>query len=140
MLLKEPVVPYETLYDENNKASQPFTAEALLQCWNAYAETLEDKVHLKNTMINCKPVLLSEHHFELVVHNPGQRDAVLNHSVALLRTLRAQLKNSQIQLNVRIDETNEKKLAFTATEKYEYLNTVNPLLSTLRDAFDLTLD
>lgn len=118
----------------------PFSEEELIRCWDTYAEKIEKKVHLKNTMINCKPVLKENFLFEVVVHNPGQQEELLNHNADILRTLRTQLKNGKIQMKTRIDTTNEKRLAYTSKEKFEALNETNPLLSKLVDEFNLTFD
>lgn len=91
-------------------------------------------------MLNCLPTLLDNYQFEVVVHNPVQKDELTNCCIDLLNFLRTQLNNSSIQMLTRIDETNEKKLAYTSTEKYEHLNNINPLLSKLKDEFDLTID
>lgn len=91
-------------------------------------------------MINCRPVLLDNFQFEVVVHNPVQKDELASCCIDLLNVLRIQLKNTSVQMHIRIDETNEKKLAYTSTEKYEHLNSINPLLSKLKDEFDLTID
>jgi len=91
-------------------------------------------------MINCLPTLTDNHQFEVVVHNPVQKDELASCCIDLLNALRTQLNNSSIQMQIRIDETNEKKLAYTATEKYEHLNNINPLLSKLKDEFDLSID
>ena len=119
-----------------------FTEEDLVRCWDAYAASgiIDKKVYLKNTMINCKPVLQENYFFEGGVHNPGQQDELSNGCVDLLNYLRAQLRNTRIQMRVRIIETNEKHLAYTATEKFEHLLTVNPVLGKLKDEFNLTLD
>ena len=119
-----------------------FTEEDLVRCWDAYATNgiIDKKVYLKNTMINCKPVLQENYFFEVGVHNPGQQDELSNGCVDLLNYLRAQLRNTRIQMRVRIIETNEKHLAYTATEKFEHLLTVNPVLGKLKDEFNLTLD
>ena len=119
-----------------------FTEEDLVRCWDAYAASgiIDKKVYLKNTMINCKPVLHENYFFEVGVHNPGQQDELSNGCVDLLNYLRAQLRNTRIQMRVRIIETNEKHLAYTATEKFEHLLTVNPVLGKLKDEFNLTLD
>ena len=58
----------------------------------------------------------------------------------LLNYLRAQLRNTRIQMRVRIVEGNEKHLAYTSTEKLELLMKINPTLGRLRDEFNLTLD
>ena len=119
-----------------------FTEEDLVRCWDAYAASgiIDKKVYLKNTMINCKPVLQENYFFEVGVHNTGQQDELSNGCVDLLNYLRAQLRNTRIQMRVRIIETNEKHLAYTATEKFEHLLTVNPVLGKLKDEFNLTLD
>lgn len=91
-------------------------------------------------MLNCLPVLKENYQFEVLVHNPAQKDELAGCCIDLLNVLRNQLTNSYIQMLIRIDETNEKKLAYTSTEKYEHLNTINPLLDKLKDEFDLTID
>ena len=125
---------------ESAKLATPFLAEDLIRYWDAYAETLKDKAHLKNTMIHCKPVLLENFTFEVMVSNPAQQEELISSSIELLKILRTQLKNEHIQMHIRIEETNEKKRVYTSEEKYAFLNALNPLLSKLKDEFDLTLD
>lgn len=118
----------------------PFEEDDLVKFWDAYAETIDKKVYLKNTMINCKPVLQPNYYFEVAVHNPGQQEELYNAAIDILSFLRLQLKNSRIQMRVRIIESNEKHLAYTATEKYEHLLTINPILAHLKEEFDLRVD
>jgi DNA polymerase-3 subunit gamma/tau len=125
---------------ENRQENKPFNVEDLLHCWDTYAESIEKEIHLKNTMLSCKPVLLEDAHFEVTVHNPMQKEELIGHSLQLLKMMRDQLSNSKIQMHIRIDETNEKKLAYTDLEKYELLHRINPLLSKLKDEFDLSID
>ncbi|MDR1644870.1 MAG: DNA polymerase III subunit gamma/tau [Tannerellaceae bacterium] len=118
----------------------PFTAEDLVRYWNEYAQTMEGNAYLKSTMTNCPPVLLENFQFEVSVHNPGQQDELLGDSVKLLPFLRRQLNNTRIQMRIRISETNEKKLAYTSSEKYEHLLSINPMLDKLKEEFNLTPD
>jgi DNA polymerase-3 subunit gamma/tau len=118
----------------------PFENAALIKYWDKYAEAMVGNAYLKSTMTNCKPVLLENFYFEVSVHNPGQQDELLSDSVKLLPYLRKQLKNTRIQMRIRISETNEKKLAYTASEKYEHLFNINPLLGRLKDEFGLMPD
>jgi DNA polymerase-3 subunit gamma/tau len=118
----------------------PFESEDLIKWWNEYAQAMVGNAYLKSTMTNCKPVLLENFYFEVSVHNPGQQDELLNDSIKLLPYLRKQLKNTRIQMRIRISETNEKKLAYTASEKYEHLLNINPLLGKLKDEFSLVPD
>ena len=80
------------------------------------------------------------YYFEVCVHNPGQQDELTNNCLDILSYLRGQLKNTRIQMRVRIDETNQKHLAYTSAEKYEHLLSINPVLAKLKDEFNLTLD
>jgi DNA polymerase-3 subunit gamma/tau len=43
-------------------------------------------------------------------------------------------------MRIRINETTEKKRAYTATEKFEFFNDLNPLLTKLKEEFDLAID
>ena len=118
----------------------PFDNDSLVREWDNYAATIDKKVYLKNTMINCKPALQDNYYFEVCVHNPGQQDELTNNCIDILSYLRMQLKNTRIQMRVRIDETNQKHLAYTSAEKYEHLLNINPVLAKLKDEFNLTLD
>ncbi len=120
--------------------NNPFTHAELIKHWDEYAHSLEGNAYLKGLMVNCKPVLKENDKFEITVHNPGQRDELMNDSIRLLTYLREQLKNGLIQMSVRISEGNEKKLAYTSSEKYNHLLEINPLLAKLKDEFNLTLD
>lgn len=117
-----------------------FTEEELVAAWDAFAAGIDKKVYLKNTMINCKPVLQENFFFEVAVHNPGQQEELFNGAIDILGALRVQLKNNRIQMRVRIIESNEKHLAYTTTEKYEYLLGINPALARLKEEFNLMPD
>ena len=118
----------------------PFDNDSLVREWDNYAATIDKKVYLKNTMINCKPTLQENYYFEVAVHNPGQQEELINNAIHILPFLRQHLNNSRIQMRVRIVEGNEKHLAYTSTEKLELLMKKNPTLGRLRDEFNLTLD
>ena len=118
----------------------PFDNDSLVREWDNYAATIDKKVYLKNTMINCKPTLQENYYFEVAVHNPGQQEELINNAIHILPFLRQHLNNSRIQMRVRIVEGNEKHLAYTSTEKLELLMKIKPTLGRLRDEFNLTLD
>ncbi len=118
----------------------PFDNDTLVREWDNYTATIDKKVYLKNTMINCKPTLQENYYFEVAVHNPGQQEELINNAIHILPFLRQHLNNSRIQMRVRIVEGNEKHLAYTSTEKLELLMKINPTLGRLRDEFNLTLD
>jgi len=139
-LIKEPDVVSQANLSPKSKLATPFNEEDLVQYWDEFAESLAEKAHLKNTMINCKPVLGENFKFEVKVHNPAQQEALISNSLDLLKLLRTRLINDQVQMVVRIDENTEQKPVYTSTEKFEFLNNINPLLSKLIDEFNLSID
>ena len=140
LLSKESESAVQPVGNESTKLATPFNDSDLIRCWDAYANTLVNKPHLKNTMNHCKPALLDHFKFEVKVHNPAQQEELISNSLELLKKIRAQLKNEQIQMLIRLDEINEKKAIYTSAEKFEFLNNMNPLLSKLKEEFDLTID
>lgn len=139
---KQSPQPTTSAQPATEEASAPFSQEDLTRCWEAYAESdrIGQRVYLKNTMINCKPVLKDGSTFEVGVYNPGQEDELNGGSADLLQYLRHELKNTHIQMQVRVLETNDKHLAYTSAEKYEHLLGENPVLAKLRDEFKLMPD
>lgn len=136
------VKPKAQVVQETQVADQKesFTQEDLQLCWDEFSETIEQKVHLKNTMINNKPVLLSDSQIEVPVYNPGQQDELLNNSMEILSYLRSHLRNTHIQMSIRILETNENQKAYTSTDKFKLLSDINPTLLKLKDEFNLSIE
>lgn len=118
----------------------PFTEEELIESWNAYANSTDKKIFLKNLMLNNPPKLQDNFYFEVVVHNPAMQEELFNNAINILGALRTRLKNTHIQMRVRISEGNEKHLAYTSAEKYEHMVEINPLLEKLAKEFDLRAD
>ena len=57
----------------------------------------------------------------------------------LLKYLRESLNNFRIKIEIVVNETEEKKYAYTPLEKYKKLKEKNPLLQKLKDTFELDL-
>lgn len=126
--------------EKRDEQATPFTEEMLVDCWNAYAETIDTQIHLKNAMLGGTPKLQDNYHFEVPVYHQKQQDELINGAINILSYLRQHLKNNHIQMRVRITESTEKRKAITASEKYEHLVSVNPLLEKLREEFNLSVD
>lgn len=119
--------------------NESFTPIELLNEWKAYTETLTEEHHLKNTMLNCLPDLQNRDTFEVVVNNPVQERRLLDDAENILSVLRKNLKNSKIRMNIRVSVDNEKKLGFTALEKFNLMVEQNETLKRLKDEFGLEL-
>ncbi|MBD8387608.1 DNA polymerase III subunit gamma/tau [Dysgonomonas sp. BGC7] len=122
-----------------NVLKEKFTPLQLINEWKAYTESLVEEHHLKNTMLNCLPDLIENTVFEVVVNNAIQAQRLLEYKMNILNTLRAKLKNSSIDMKLRISEDNEKKLAFTPAEKFNLMMEENESLRKLKDEFGLEL-
>ena len=117
-----------------------FSQNDLLKYWIDYANSLTiEKIHLKNTLISCKPVLKDNFIFEVAVYNPSQKDEIIDNSALIIGFLCNKLKNNRIKLDIRIVEKEEKEMIYTATEKYEYLSKKNPNIEKLKEIFNLTM-
>ena len=119
--------------------TETFTPMQLINAWKAYAEAITEEHHLKNTMLNCLPSLLNRDTFEVVVNNPVQEQRLLESGTDILTALRSELRNTQIQMHIRISIENEKKLAFTPVEKFNLMMEENESLKKLKDEFGLEL-
>ncbi|MEN9919442.1 MAG: hypothetical protein RL662_1878 [Bacteroidota bacterium] len=119
--------------------SEAFTPLQLINEWKTYAESLKEEHHLRNTMVNCLPELHSRDTFEVVVNNPMQEQRLLDNAMAILLVLREKLKNTQIQMKVRVTVDNEKRLGFTSLERFNLMLEQNDALKKLKDEFGLEL-
>ncbi len=58
----------------------------------------------------------------------------------LLSFLKESLQNFEIDLEIKVNETIDKKYAYTPIEKYEKLKEKNPMIDLLRKEFDLDIN
>lgn len=119
--------------------SEKFTPIQLITAWKTFAEGRTEEHHLKNTMLHCLPSLLNKDTFEVVVNNPVQEQRLLDSGTDILTHLRSTLRNTQIQMQIRITVDNEKKLAFTPAEKFRLMMEENDALKRLKDEFGLEI-
>lgn len=119
--------------------SESFTENELIEEWKKFADSLTEEVLLKNAMTTCFPTLLNATTFEVVVNNQGQEERLIDDGANILSVLRSNLRNTQIMMQVRVSVENEKKLAFTAREKFELMAQENPNVLRLSNEFGLEI-
>lgn len=124
---------------DRNERSELFTHVQLINEWKGFAELLTEEHHLKNTMLNCLPELLTQAKFEVVVNNPVQEQRLLENMYSILAYLQDKLNNNSIEMIVRVTVENEKRLGFTSLEKYNLMTEQNEYLQKLKDEFGLEL-
>ena len=134
---KQIPIPIVQAKELNNE----FSHEDLVKCWVEYANSLTvEKIHLKNTLLNCRPMMADNLTPEVAVYNPSQKDEISESMTDILEYLRRKLNNTNIKMDIRIVEKDEKTMIYTSTEKYDYLNKKNPTLTKLKEAFDLIIE
>jgi DNA polymerase-3 subunit gamma/tau len=119
-----------------------FTADMMLNFWNAYAEKVkkEGKINIFTIITAYAPVLLDNYIIELPIENKIQEELLSSEKVDLLNFLRVQLRNFSIDLQTKQMEQTQKKRLYTSSEKYEHMLQKNPNLDEFKRRFNLDLD
>jgi DNA polymerase-3 subunit gamma/tau len=126
--------------DEVHFPSEAFTETEMLDFWFKYAQRLTDKGY----MIMASLLRISDPKLEgtkiiYELPNEGSKIDFDKEKPDLLGYLRGHLHNHEIAIEVVVNESVKSKIAFTAQDKYNRLNEINPHLEELRRAFDLDL-
>ena len=124
--------------DVENLPVNDFTDESMQEAWKEYSTIVEDEgkynllSHLSMGIPKLEGNLI---HLEFPNHTIKLEVERAKHE--LLGFLRKKLQNYDINLSIEVNETSEKRYAYTAREKFEKLKEKNPLIDTLRKEFDL---
>lgn len=115
-----------------------FTQEDMHSAWKAYAKKLEKdgKYNLYSHLTMGTPTLDGAT-IQLVFPNSTIKVEVEQEKYELLNYLRSELENYEIDLSIAVDETEQKRYAYTPREKFEKLKEKNPHIELLRKTFDL---
>ena len=134
---------------ENNKSyvkdavqlpTEPFTETDMLLHWNKYAQKLGDKGYkIMESLLSINDPVLNGTEITIELPNEGSKIDFESEKNGLLGYLKRHLHNHDITINVIVNESIENKFAFTAQDKYNRLNEINPNLELLRKTFDLDI-
>jgi len=118
--------------------TEPFNETDLMLQWNKYAQRLSDKGQkiMESLMLIADPKLDGTR----ILHelpNGSAAGEFEDGKLELLGYLRGKLHNHDITIEVVINEQMDNRRAFTAQDKYNRLNQINPNLDLLRRTFDL---
>ena len=129
------------LTSQTKEANNVFSQDDLNKFWLEYVNNLtNEKIHLKNTLNSCKPVLKEDFSFEVAVYNPSQKDEIVAYYTHIVGFLSNKLNNNHIKMDIQIVEKEETEIIYTSSEKYAYLMKKNPNIETLKDIFNLTME
>ncbi len=123
---------------ENRK---DFNQNELIYCWNRYAQIIlnQGKRSLYATVNSHKPVLNDNYSVLITLENEVQREDMKTEQTELLAFLKAELFNSDIVLDIVVNEVSEGKKLFTTQEKFNHMVEKNPNLLLLKQKLDLEL-
>ena len=126
--------------EEVHLPKETFTETEMLLQWNKYAQRLSDKGHkiMESLLLISHPKLQDL----TIIHelpNEGSKIDFETEKIELLGYLRGKLHNHDIIIEAIVNESVENKFAFTALDKYNRLNEINPNLDLLKKTFDLDI-
>jgi DNA polymerase-3 subunit gamma/tau len=123
--------------------SEPFTQDALLEQWNAYAHRIRDeKPRMSSSLKNHLPSLGDALQIEVTFSNSSQIEE-FNRDIKqdLVSYLEEALQNTQFKIiPVLQEEEHNENLLYTAEEKYDHMIKKNPNLGKLKERFNLDFE
>jgi DNA polymerase-3 subunit gamma/tau len=129
--------------DENfeNHPRTAFTHEELKDAWKKYYFKLQElgERSIAAILASGEPQLGKAHSIIFSLPNDLMKTQLERGKPKLIGFLREKLNNYGIQIEVVVNQTVEKKFAYTPKEKYEKLKEKNPLIQKLKITFGLDL-
>tara|TARA_B110000208_G_scaffold191067_1_gene256722 strand:+ start:17256 stop:18950 length:1695 start_codon:yes stop_codon:yes gene_type:complete len=139
----EKKVVQKSAVEENfdNHPKEAFNEAKLQKLWKEYVALLNQKGERSMASIVATDVPKLEAGFKInfTVPNKLMQDQFKRGRPKLLNFLREKLNNYGITIDAILNETVEKKFAYTPLEKYNKLKEKNPLLAKLRQVFELDM-
>ncbi len=128
---------------EKKKVELPreqFTEEAFNKVWSGYIDGLHNSGEkiLASILMADKPTLKGDK-IHLSYPNQLMKKELLRVRPKVLKAIRRELNNHDVDFVVEVREENEKRFAYTPQEKYELLKEKNKNISLLRKTFNLEL-
>lgn len=126
--------------DAENLPSNEFSEEEMQAAWTEYTTNVESdgKYNLLSHLTMGVPKLDGS-----IIHlefpNQTIKTEVERAKYELLGFLREKLQNYDIDLDITVNETVEKRYAYTTREKFEKMKEMNPMIEKLRKEFDLDI-
>ena len=119
---------------------EPFTEIAMQAAWKDYVARLQkkgEKILASNLETDTPTLEGTTIHLEFP--NETMKIELERAQGGLLEFLKRRLRNYDIVIEITVNETAERKYAYTTREKYEKLKGKNPDLELLRKTFDLDI-
>ncbi|MDT0644375.1 DNA polymerase III subunit gamma/tau [Zunongwangia sp. F363] len=123
---------------KEKEMTSDFTENQLHLAWNEYVQRLKKNGEkILASILETDLPRLKEKEITMELPNETMKLDLERAQNKLMGFLKHKLHNSQISLNIHVNESSAKKFAFTPMEKYNKLKEKNPLIEKLRTTFDL---
>ena len=129
----------EINYDDYPR--KPFTESELQTAWKDFQKFLIKKGEksIASILATDIPTCQENLHIQFILPNKLMEDQLKQVKPKLIKFIRESLNNYGISLNIVVNETIQKKFAYTPKEKYNKLLEKNAFLKDLKDTFQLDL-
>ncbi len=126
----------------SSQPHQAFTSDDLDAAWTKYANDLKQKgkSNLGIALLSKRPVLTDNQIIQFPITNKALEEAINEDKMNFLGFLRKELQNYSIQLNLELTLTEDKTNLYTATDRYNRLVEINPMIKKFRQTFDLDIE
>ena len=126
--------------EETVERTENFSEVEMQQAWQEFVDLQNEKGEkiLASIMETDTPVLKGKI-IVLELPNETMKLELERIQYPLMGFLKEKLQNTQISLEIKVNESVAKKYAFTPMEKYEKLREKNPMIEKLRTTFDLDI-
>lgn len=133
-----------TVQEQYNKyadkpANEKFDEGQLRTSWEKYIKTIVNRPNLKDALTP-GPVITGENTLELIVYNSVQEEIVKEIKPNLISWLCNDLKNSGIDLIIKVEDRKTERIYYSDSEKYKEMVKKNPSLALLRQKFNLDFE
>lgn len=132
----------QTDLTKNSKiSSDDFNIEQLIVSWdNFYKKLLKNgEKNLASILLIDVPVIKNKNEIHYTLTNNTNKVELEKVKKRLVKFLKIELKNTNIELVINVDKIKEKKFLYTPSEKYEKLKSINPVIEKFRKDFKLNL-
>ena len=135
---KELELQRQSKEDSRQELREAFSEDDMIEAWNSFASKIEkDGRYNLHSHLSMGVPKLEGHLIHLVFPNSTIKVELERAKPELLRFIRTELRNDQIDLSIEVNETETKRYAYTPREKFELMKKKNPLIEDLRKSFDL---
>ena len=123
------------------ESAELFNENDLKKEWKTYYTSLLENgsKNLASILQIDQPVIKNKNEIHFTLSNNTNKIELEKNKFGLVKFLRKKLKNSKIELIVKVNKEKEKNFIYSSLEKFEKLKSINPSLEKLQKEFKLGL-